>query len=31
MMIKAILFDFGQTPGDSADGFKHAEKKAISA
>jgi len=30
-MIKAILFDFGQTRIDSADGFKHAGKKAVSA
>ena len=27
-MIKAIIFDFGQTLVDSADGFKAAEKKA---
>ena len=27
-MIKAILFDFGQTLVDSADGFRRAEKKA---
>jgi len=30
-MIKAIFFDFGQTLVDSVDGFKHVEKKAISA
>ena len=27
-MIRAILFDFGQTLVDSADGFRHAEKEA---
>lgn len=27
-MIKAILFDFGQTLVNSADGFRHAEKEA---
>ena len=27
-MIKAVLFDFGQTLVDSADGFRGAEKQA---
>jgi hypothetical protein len=26
--IEAVLFDFGQTPVDSADGFRAAEKEA---
>ena len=27
-MIKAVIFDFGQTLADSADGFRRAEKEA---
>jgi FMN phosphatase YigB (HAD superfamily) len=27
-MIKAVIFDFGQTLVDSADGFRKAEKEA---
>jgi len=29
-MIKAVVFDFGQTLVDSADGFRRAEKEAQS-